>query len=79
MDAREIIDRIRKAYPDAEVQTDGADCSFSVTIISQAFEGQNPIQRQRPVMALFRDEINSGALHALSVTARTPEEAGPST
>jgi acid stress-induced BolA-like protein IbaG/YrbA len=74
MNAQEIIERIRTAYPDAEVKTDGADCSFSVTIISAAFEGQNPIQRQRPVMALFRDELNSGALHALSVTARTPDE-----
>ena len=76
MQAQEIVDRIRAAYPDAEVSTEGADCNFSVTIVSPAFEGLNPLQRQRPVMALFRDEISSGALHALSVTAKTPQEAG---
>jgi BolA protein len=76
MNAQEIVERIRAAYPDAEVQTEGADCNFSVNIVSSAFEGQNPIQRQRPVMALFKDDITSGALHALSITAKTPQEAG---
>lgn len=76
MDAQEIVERIQAAYPDAEVHTEGADCNFSVTIVSPAFQGLNPMQRQRPVMALFRDDITSGALHALSITARTPDEQG---
>ena len=75
MTPEDIIARIKTAYPDAEVQTEGADCNFSVTIVSETFEGQNPIQRQRPVMALFKDDITSGALHALSVSAKTPQEA----
>lgn len=74
MNAEDIVKRIQAEYPDAKVETDGADCNFSVTIVSQAFEGLNPIQRQRPVMALFKQEITSGALHALSITARTPAE-----
>lgn len=76
MNPQDIIDRIQAEFPDAQVSTDGADCNFSVTIISASFEGQSPIQRQRPVMALFRDDITSGALHALAVTAKTPAEAG---
>lgn len=76
MDAQEIVKRIQAAYPDADVQTDGADCNFSVNVISPAFEGQSPIQRQRPIMALFKNDITSGALHALSITAKTPAEAG---
>lgn len=74
MEPQDIIDRIKAEFPDAEVTTDGADCNFSVTIISETFNGQSPIQRQRPVMALFRDDITSGALHALAVTAKTPSE-----
>ena len=74
MNSQDIVQRIQAEYPDAIVETEGADCNFSVTIVSQAFEGLNPIQRQRPVMALFKDDITSGALHALSVTARTPAE-----
>jgi len=76
MNPQDIVQRIQAEYPDATVETDGADCNFSVTIISQAFDGLNPIQRQRPVIALFKDDINNGALHALSITAKTPAEAG---
>ncbi|MEZ5588915.1 MAG: BolA/IbaG family iron-sulfur metabolism protein [Sedimenticolaceae bacterium] len=74
MEAQDIKQRILGAYPDARIETDGADCNFSVTIVSTAFHGKNPIQRQRPVLALFKDDISSGALHALSITAKTPEE-----
>jgi BolA protein len=75
MESAEIKQRILSAYPDARIETDGADCNFNVTIVSEAFAGQSPIQRQRPVLALFKEDIASGALHALSVKARTPEEA----
>lgn len=75
MKPEEIVERIQAAYPDARIEPDGADCSFSVTVISRAFAGLSPIQRQRPLLALFRDDIASGRLHALSVIAKTPEEA----
>jgi BolA protein len=74
MKPQEIEDRVRAAYPDAIVALSGADCSFSVTVVSQAFAGLSPIQRQRPLLALFKAEITSGELHALSVTAKTPDE-----
>jgi acid stress-induced BolA-like protein IbaG/YrbA len=74
MQAEEIVRRIQAQYPDAKVETDGADCNFSVTVVSETFAGKNPLQRQRPILALFKDDITSGALHALSVTARTPDE-----
>jgi acid stress-induced BolA-like protein IbaG/YrbA len=34
----------------------------------------NTLQRQQPILGLFRDELASGTLHALSVRARTPAE-----
>lgn len=74
MNADDIIQRIQSAFPDAQVRPDGADCNFSVLVVSQAFEGKSPLQRQKPILALFREEITSGALHALSITARTPGE-----
>ncbi|MDJ0738532.1 MAG: BolA family protein [Gammaproteobacteria bacterium] len=74
MKAEEIVDRICAAYPDAKVTPDGADCNFSVTVVSEAFDGLSPIQRQRPILALFKDDISSGALHALSIVAKTPGE-----
>jgi len=74
MNPEDIVKRIQAEYPDALVETDGADCNFAVTVVSQAFEGKNPLQRQRPIMALFKDDITNGALHALSITAKTPAE-----
>jgi BolA protein len=74
MKPQDIEHRIRAAYPDAVVELNGADCSFSATVVSRAFAGLSPIQRQRPLLALFKAEITSGELHALSVTAKTPDE-----
>ena len=74
MKAEDITARILEAYPGALIDPQGEDCSFSVTIVSEAFAGQSPIQRQKPILALFKQEITSGELHALSVIARTPQE-----
>ncbi|WP_078118621.1 BolA family protein [Thiosocius teredinicola] len=70
----EIVERIRTLYPDAVIDVAGEDCNFEVYVISEAFAGMNTLQRQKPILALFKDEIKGGALHALSVRAKTPEE-----
>lgn len=74
MDQQEIIERVKRLYPDALVDLDGADCSFEMIIISEAFEGLNTLKRQQPILALFKDELATGTLHALTVKARTPME-----
>jgi BolA protein len=74
MDQQEIIERVKRLYPDALVDLDGADCSFEMIVISEAFEGQNTLKRQQPILALFKDELARGVLHALTVKARTPME-----
>ncbi len=47
---------------------------FRVAIVSSAFAGKSRVERQRMVYALLADELGSGALHALSVSAVTPDE-----
>lgn len=74
MKEEEIIDRIRSLYPDAIIDAAGEDCSFELYVISEAFTGQNTLQRQKPILALFKDDISAGRLHALSIKAKTPEE-----
>jgi BolA protein len=74
MDQPEIIERVKRLYPDALIDLDGADCSFEMIIISEAFEGLNTLKRQQPILALFKDELTSGKLHALSIRAKTPSE-----
>ena len=74
MDENEIAARITSLYPDAAVDISGADCSFEVYVISERLAGMSTLQRQRSLLDLFKDELKSGALHALSIKARTPSE-----
>ena len=51
----------------------GGESHFNLTVVSGAFEGQGRVQRQRAVNALLRDEL-AGPIHALSISALTPQE-----
>jgi len=46
---------------------------FRVRIVSRAFAGLNRVERHRRVNEALADELH-GRVHALSVTALTPEE-----
>lgn len=74
VDETEIIARITALYPGAVVDVSGADCSFEVYVLSDLLAGCTTLQRQRAILDLFRDELKTGRLHALSVRARTPGE-----
>jgi len=74
MNEEEIVARVKTIYPNAAIDVAGADCSFEMYIIDEAFSGMNTLQRQKPILALFKDEIATGKLHALSVKAKTPTE-----
>ena len=74
MDENEIIDRIRSRYPEAAIDLNGADCSFEIYVVSELFDGKNSLQRQQSLLDLFKDELKTGKLHALSIKARTPAE-----
>ncbi len=47
---------------------------FRVTVVSAAFTGKGRIERQRIVYGLMKEELESGALHAFSVSALSPDE-----
>jgi acid stress-induced BolA-like protein IbaG/YrbA len=74
MEKAAVAARIKQAIPDAEIQVEGADCNFSVVVLSQQFEKMMPVKRQQQILACFSDLLGSGALHALSVKAHTPAE-----
>jgi BolA protein len=74
MKAAELTERVRALLPDARVELSGADCSFELTVISERWHGQSQVARQRTLLGLFRSELSSGALHALSIRARTSQE-----
>ncbi|MFC0632595.1 BolA family protein [Brevundimonas balnearis] len=53
----------------------GGESHFNLLIVASAFEGVSRLERQRRINAALREEL-SGPLHALSIQARTPQEAG---
>jgi stress-induced morphogen len=50
---------------------------FHVRIVSAKFEGISRLERQRRIHAALAEELN-GPVHALSLSALTPSEAGRS-
>ena len=46
---------------------------FSVAVVSTAFAGKSRLERHRMVNAALAEELK-GSVHALAITALTPEE-----
>ncbi len=74
MNKEEVARKITELCPDAVVKVRGENCHFEVHVVSEFFQGKNSLQRQQPILALFKEELSSGKLHALSIKARLPGE-----
>jgi acid stress-induced BolA-like protein IbaG/YrbA len=72
----EIRSRIQAALPGSRVEvtdlTGGGD-HYRVAVVATQFQDLGPVDRHRLVYAPFKDVLG-GALHALSLDTRTPEE-----
>jgi len=53
----------------------GGESHFKVEVVSAEFDGKSRLERQRLVYQILSEEL-AGPVHALSVTTRTPAEAG---
>jgi len=70
-----ITTLIQQHLTEAEVKVTGAEGKFTAEIICEDFNGLSIIKRHRMVYAAVNDEIASGELHALTIVAKTREEA----
>lgn len=52
---------------------DTGESHFAVTVVAEAFQGQSLPARHRVVYEAVEDLLHQG-VHALAITARTPEE-----
>ena len=78
--ALDVVDEShRHAGHAGATRADGSqgETHFHVRIVSIAFEGASRVERQRRVYAALADELK-GPVHALSLAALTPTEAGKS-
>jgi acid stress-induced BolA-like protein IbaG/YrbA len=76
MTPEKIKQLIEQQMPEARVSVSGGEGKFTAEVISEAFEGLPLIKRHKLVYATVNDEIASGELHALTIIAKTPAEAG---
>ena len=75
MTPEHIQQKIIQGMPEAEVSVTGAEGKFTAQVVSEQFAGLTPIKRHKLVYACVNDDISSGALHALTIVAKTPQEA----
>jgi BolA protein len=70
----EIVDESARHAGHAGHAREGGETHFRVTIVSQAFEGQSRVARQRMVYDALSHELANG-VHAVAMTTLTPAEA----
>ncbi|XP_038897655.1 sufE-like protein 1, chloroplastic/mitochondrial [Benincasa hispida] len=57
----------------AGVKGSDGETHFNLKVVSKEFEGKSLVKRHRLIYNLLQDELQSG-LHALSISAKTPDE-----
>ncbi|WP_299882036.1 BolA/IbaG family iron-sulfur metabolism protein [uncultured Sulfitobacter sp.] len=76
MQASEIEELIRVAFPEAEITVEGNDgVHMAAMVVDASFKGMNRVQQQRAVYAALKGKMDgsNGELHALALTTRAPE------
>ena len=68
----DVVDESARHAGHAGARPEG-ETHFRVEVVSRAFEGLSRLARERLVHQALAEELK-GRIHALSVTARTPEE-----
>ena len=67
-----ITNAISKEIEFDDLSVEGSESKYTVSIISNVFEGLRPVARQQRVYAPLGEFIRSGALHAVNINTKTP-------
>lgn len=70
----DLKSRLEEAFSDARVAVAGEGNRFEIDIVSADFGGLNRVKRQQAVYAVIGELIASGAIHAVTISASTPDE-----
>jgi stress-induced morphogen len=69
--------KVAERFPGAEIYVrdlTGTSDHWQVLVIAPQFAGKTMIEQHRMVKAIFENDIQSGAVHALSLKTYTPQE-----
>ncbi len=75
MQPEELKQLIESGIPGSEVTiTVDEGGHYWVTVVSESFAGQTPLNKERSVHAVIGDAVTSGAIHAIHIKPYTPDE-----
>jgi acid stress-induced BolA-like protein IbaG/YrbA len=63
----QIEERLKKAFPGADILVSGDGTHFEARILATQFQNLSKIKQHQAVMQVFDTELKSGELHALSL------------
>ena len=67
-------DLVEKAMPGAQAEITGDGSKFEARVVSEEFAEKSTIHRHKMIYKVLDEHIRSGAIHALTIKAYTPEE-----
>jgi len=76
MTAQQMENRLKTAFPDADVAVidlTGTEDHWEVRVASKAFKGLSRIDNQRKIMDVFAPELKTGEVHALTIRTLAKE------
>jgi acid stress-induced BolA-like protein IbaG/YrbA len=77
MSPQQVAELIRAGLPGADVRVESDDNThFAARVVAKDFAGKRPIARHQLVYRTL-GELMGREIHAMSIEALTPEEAGP--
>ncbi len=75
MGTTEIARLLAASIADASIDVQGGEGKYQVQVVSNVFAGLNRVKRQQLIYRVLNDHIASGAIHAVNMNLKTPEEA----
>ena len=69
-----ITNAISKEIEFDDLSVEGSESKYTLSIISNVFEGKSTIQRHKMIYALLDEYIKTGEIHALTIKAMTLDE-----
>lgn len=74
MTPQTVQEMIEQGMPGSRVEVQGDGSKFEAQVVSDTFAGLSTLKRHQQVYAVVGEHITSGAIHALTIKAFTPDE-----
>ena len=76
MSPSDIEDLLASELTGCKINIEGGDGKFNLSITGDVFEGLNAVKRQKMIYKILNTQIQSGAIHAITMQLQTVAESG---